>query len=242
MDDIGDRYQQETKYVRDKMTGGELDWENKPATFKKIEKPELVIKLPQPELGPDKGLFEVLSTRRSRRDFTREPIDIQTLSLLLWAAQGPTAQAQHLVLRTAPSAGGLYPIETYLLVNRVQGVEPGVYHFFLPGWELHAVRLGDQGENAAGAALQQEIVKDCAATFIFSAMVERSKWKYKQRAYRYVYLDAGHIGQNLHLAAESLELGCCMVGAFFDDELNALLGADGIEETALYLGCVGPVG
>jgi SagB-type dehydrogenase family enzyme len=241
MSDIGDRYQKETKYVREKMAGGELDWANKPETFKQYENPKAVVELSRPDAEGGKGLNEVLQNRRSRRNFTGEPINFQALSQLCWSMQGITAIAGKLPLRTAPSAGGLYPIETYVVINRVEDLEPGLFHLFLPDWELHALHLGEFGAVAANAALGQKVVRDSAVTFIFTAMAERSKWKYKQRAYRYVYLDAGHLGQNLSLGAEALGLGCCMIGAFYDDELNALLDVDGVEETAIYMGCVGPV-
>jgi SagB-type dehydrogenase family enzyme len=89
------------------------------------------------------------------------------------------------------------------------------------------------------AALGQTMVRECAAVFIWTAVVARSKWKYRERAYRYIYLDAGHIGQNLYLAAVALGLGCCTIGAFFDDEVNEVLNIDGTEETAVYMGIVG---
>lgn len=184
-------------------------------------------------------LYDVLQTRRSHRNFDREPISLAVLSQMVWAAQGATAQIQHMLLRTAPSAGALYPVETYLVVNRITELAAGVYHFYLPDWNLHAVRTGDFGEQLASAALGQNLVAQCAVVFCFTSVIERSKWKYGERGYRYMYLDAGHIGQNLALAAQAQGLACCMIGAFFDDEINALLGVDGESETILYLGCVG---
>ena len=83
------------------------------------------------------------------------------------------------------------------------------------------------------------MLKRAAVVFIWSAIVKRCTFKYRQRGYRYIYLDAGHIGQNLSLAAEELGLGCCMVGAFYDDEVNKLLHLDGKDETVIYLGAVG---
>ncbi len=85
------------------------------------------------------------------------------------------------------------------------------------------------------------MAKEAAVVFVWTAVVERTKWKYRERGYRYLYLDAGHIGQNLYLAAASLRLGCCTIGAFYDDEVNQLIGVDGKEETAIYLGAVGHI-
>ena len=238
---IGDQYQQQTRYDRQKMTGGGLDWASRPAPFKKISDFESIVKLPDPGTQGGAPLYTILQSRRSRRNFSGEPIDLQTLAQVLWVTNGATAQMQDLLLRTAPSAGGLYPVETYVLVNRVQELAPGVYHLHLPEWSLYGLRIGDFGAALASAALGQSLVAQSAVTFCFTAMIERSKWKYKERGYRYMYLDAGHIGQNLSLGAESLGLGCCMIGAFFDEEINRLLFVDGTSETILYLGCVGNV-
>jgi SagB-type dehydrogenase family enzyme len=101
------------------------------------------------------------------------------------------------------------------------------------------VKAGDFAEKIAHAALEQKIFTEAAVTLIWTAVFERSKWKYAQRAYRYVYLDAGHIAQNLALAATSIGLGSCQIGAFFDDEINQILEVDGTEESAIYLSVVG---
>jgi SagB-type dehydrogenase family enzyme len=85
------------------------------------------------------------------------------------------------------------------------------------------------------------MLEEAACVFVLTAIVERSKWKYRERAYRYIYMDAGHIGQNFYLAAAGLNLGCCTVGAFFDGEVDRLIGADGVEEVSIYLGAVGHI-
>ena len=161
------------------------------------------------------------------------------LSQLLWATQGITSRAWGYDFRAVPSAGALYPIETYVLANRVDDLLPGIYHYDVQRAELVLLKEGNFGPEAARAGLGQEILGDAAAVFIWTAVVERSKWKYRQRAYRYIYMDAGHIGQNLYLAATALNLGCCTVGAFFDEEVDRLIGVDGNEEISVYLGAVG---
>jgi len=159
--------------------------------------------------------------------------------LLLWSAQGIT-QPGHCPFRTAPSAGALYPVETYVAAARVDGVASGLYHWELPEERLALVEArNDVAEAAAAACLGQEMVARAPATFIWSAVWGRSARKYGDRALRYAYLDAGHLAQNLHLAAESLGLGACMIGAFLDDEMNALVGVDGEEEAVVYAACVG---
>ena len=187
-------------------------------------------------------LWEVLQRRRSRRDFVEDSLAWDALSQLLWAVQGVTGVGGDTLFRTAPSAGGLFPIETYLVINRVESLKSGLYHLFLPEWELELLSSGSLGKALAEAALGQEIMASAAVDFVWTAVIPRSAWKYDQRAYRYIYLDAGHVCQNLYLACEALGLGCCAVGAFFDEDVNHLLGVDGENETVVYMAAAGPYG
>ncbi len=234
----GDFFQQETKYYRGKLPGGPLLWHTKPETFKRYPSaPRVKMGLPDPEEGM--VLWKTIAQRRSIRDFRDEPLAKAHLSRLLWATQGITKEYMGYELRAAPSAGALYPIETYLVINNVQDVEPGVYHYAPQTYELEQLKQGDFGEAMARAALDQGMAAEANAVFAWTALFERSKWKYRQRAFRYVYLDAGHIAQNLALAAVSLGLGSCQIAALYDDEVNSLLGVDGTEESILYLSVVG---
>jgi SagB-type dehydrogenase family enzyme len=141
--------------------------------------------------------------------------------------------------RTVPSAGGLYPIEVYPIINNVEDLERGIYHYNIPEHSLEFLKEGDVRNEIAKACLDQQIAFKSAVNFVWTAVIERSKWKYLQRCYRYIYLDAGHIGQNFYLIAEALGLGACTIGAIYDDEINNLLGLDGISETSIYVGVVG---
>jgi SagB-type dehydrogenase family enzyme len=237
---IGERFQQETKYEPDKMGGHALDWRRQTEPFKNYEASLAIIPLPEPDLTGDPHLWQLLHSRRSRREFEAgQTLAIEKLSALLWATQGVTARYGDVLFRTAPSAGGLYPIETYLLVRAVEGMEQGIYHFRPPTFDLEFLKRGDLGRDVAEATLGQRMVMAAQVTFIWTAIVERSRWKYRQRAYRYIYLDAGHIGENLYLAAGALGLGVCAIGAFFDDKANGIIGVDGREETVIYLAAVG---
>jgi SagB-type dehydrogenase family enzyme len=164
------------------------------------------------------------------------------LALLLWATQGITAAAGNFLLRASPSAGALYPVETYLAVHRVEGVEPGIWHFQVPGASLELIQAGDYRRELVAAGLDQDFLGTAAAVFLWTGVLDRARWKYRERAIRYLFLDAGHICQNLMLAATALGLGVCPVGAFFDDEVEALVQVDGVQEVALYLASVGPLG
>ena len=184
-------------------------------------------------------MWDTLACRRSIRDYSSVAVSMAELSQLLWAIQGVTAHAGRYALRTAPSAGALYPIETYILVNLVSDLAAGIYHYDVRKHGLEVVRKGDFGAEIARAALGENMLKEAALVFLWTAVVARSKWKYFERAYRYMYMDAGHIGQNAYLAAEALGMGCCTVGAFLDDEVNSVIGIDGKDEVALYLCAVG---
>ena len=177
--------------------------------------------------------------RRSIRQFTSDPLSLGQLSYLLWAAAGIQRRERGYEFRTAPSAGALYPVETYLAVNNVQDLPRGIYHYPVVRHVLEELKLGSFGPDAATAALDQRMCADAAVTFIWTGIFERSKWKYKQRGYRYIYLDAGHIAANLALAAVALDLGSCQIGAIYDDEVNAILGVDGTNESVIYMTAVG---
>jgi SagB-type dehydrogenase family enzyme len=238
MSDIGDRFQRETKYGPRNMPGRRLDWRSKPAVYK--EYPEAVkIDLPGFEPIPAASLDGALKQRKSIREFQDKPISKGQLAYLLWASTGIQRIEGGYEFRTAPSAGALYPIETYLTVNSVKGLEPGIYHYSISSHQLEQLRLGDFGRQTAAAALGQGMCATACVVFIWSAVFERCKWKYGQRAYRYIYLDAGHIAENLALAATSLDRGSCEIGALYDDLANAIIGADGIDESVICMAVVG---
>lgn len=234
---IGDRFQEETSYNRTRMPIGMLDWDNKPETYKTYPNKKR-IGLPPPK-GMDLSFDTIIKRRRSIRHFTDEALTQEHLSYLLWATTGIQRVEQGYEFRTAPSAGALYPIETYILANNVSGLESGIYHYAIQSHELEILTIGDYGTQMARGALDQAMVRDAQAVFIWTAVLARPKWKYKQRAYRYIYLDCGHIGQNLALAAVSLGLGSCQIGALYDDEINTLMGVDCSEETVVYMSAVG---
>jgi SagB-type dehydrogenase family enzyme len=186
------------------------------------------------------SLGETLKQRKSIRDFQAKPLGKDRLSYLLWASTGIQRIEDGYEFRTAPSAGALYPIETYLVVNNVSKLEAGVYHYSIRTHQLEQLEQKDLRRQITAAALGQRMCAKAAVVFVWSAVFDRCKWKYGQRAYRYIYLDAGHIAENLALAAVSLNLGSCEIGALYDDQVNAILGIDGIEESVICMAVVGP--
>lgn len=235
---IGDLFQKETKYFRGKLGGGPLLWHAKPETYKTYPNAQKV-KLDIAQTKGGMPIWEAVNLRRSVRNFKDKPLEKAALSQLLWTSQGITKQVMDYELRAAPSAGALYPIETYLVIHSVEGIDPGIYHYGVQDHELEQLRMGDFRETTAHAALDQDMAYSANVVFIWTALFERSKWKYRQRAYRYVYLDAGHIAHSVALAAVALGMGSCQIAALYDDEVNSILEIGGEKESVLYMTVVG---
>jgi SagB-type dehydrogenase family enzyme len=236
---IGDRYHDETKYQRKSMPQGGLNWAHQPSPYK--ESPDAIKHFPLRPFSQKTGksLWEAISQRRSTREFSDQPVTFSELSQLMWATQGITLRVRGFEFRASPSAGALYPIETYLVVNRVEEIPRGLYRYNVKEAQLILLKDGQFGLELCRAGLGQEMLEEAACVFVWTAIVQRSKWKYRERAYRYIYMDVGHIGQALYLAATALNLGCCTVGAFFDEEIDRVIGVDGMNEISVYLGAVG---
>ena len=238
MEGIGSRFEQETGYSRRGEPGrGPRPLTRAPAHKVYPEAPRLA--LPAPEVAGGPGLWTLLQARRSLRAYDGQPIPAAAVGQLLWASTGATRQAGATMLRTAPSAGALYPIETYLAVHSVEDVSPGLYHYAMREHALEQLAAGDYRAAVAAAALDQEMAAQANLVLIWSAIFARTTIKYSQRGYRYVYLDAGHVAQNAALAAVALGLGSCQIAALYDDEANALLGLDGQSESVIYMTAVG---
>ena len=235
---IGDEFQQGTKHSRERLLGGHLDWANKPETYKKYPSAK-IIQLSKKFPAQTLSIVEALRGRRSTRSFSPDPLSLDDVSFLLLACTGVQREERGYEFRTAPSAGALYPVETYVVVNNVEGLAKGVYHYNIEAHALEELRTGDFAEETVHAALEQKACAEAPVVFVWTAIFDRSKWKYAQRAYRYVYLDAGHIAENLALAATGSGLASCQIGAFFDDEVNHIIGVDGEGESTIYLSVVG---
>jgi len=238
MSDIGDKFQQQTKYDPRNMPGPRFDRAGPPPLYKQYPHSP---KIELPAYQPDKlvSLDQALKKRRSIRRFQQKPLTLGRLSYLLWASTGIQRIEAGYEFRTAPSAGALYPIETYLLVNNVRKLETGLYHYSVRSHQLEQLKTGEFGRTIAAAALGQSMCQTAAAVFVWTAVFARCKYKYGQRAYRYIYLDAGHITENLALAAVSLNLASCEIGALYDDQVNAILDIDGAAESVICMAVLG---
>ncbi len=234
---LGFKFLQATKHDRMELLRRERE-EIAPAPWFKTYPDAPRIRLARLEFGPQ-TLWQALLKRRSIRRYTREGLSLREISLLCFAAQGVTGEVGRYLLRTAPSAGALYPIETYLFVNHSLDVPPGIYHLEVQDFVLEQLAEGNFGEALAEASLSQYQCARASVVFVWSAIPRRTMSKYGSRGMRYVFMDVAHICQNVLLAAAALGLGACPIGAFFDDEVNELLGLDGAEESVVYLTSVG---
>ncbi len=235
---LGILYLNETKFSRENLRSRPRPHILPAEPFKRYPHAEKVL-LPRKWDGEETNFWALLQKRRSLRKYDPRLFSRTDLALLLWACQGVTAQAGQFYLRTAPSAGALYPVETYVAVNHVDGIDPGLLHFDVKGFQLERLTSAAPGPDVARAALDQEFLARAQVVFIWSAVFRRTMAKYGHRGVRYIMLDAGHIAQNLCLAAEAIGGGACPVAAFYDDEMNSLLGLDGQEESVIYLAAAG---
>ncbi|MBO8174203.1 MAG: SagB/ThcOx family dehydrogenase [Thermococcus sp.] len=183
------------------------------------------IMLPEPKLKGDISVEEAIAKRRSIRYYKDKPLTLEQLSQLLWAAQGITEEKRK--FRAAPSAGATYPFEIYVVVGNVEGLEPGIYHYDPFKHSLTLIKEGDYRKQLQAAALNQQWVGKAAIDIVLVAFYERTTKYYGERGYRYVYMEAGHIGQNIYLQATALGLGTVAVGAFYDEEVAKILETDG---------------
>jgi len=193
------------------------------------------IKLPEPRRDGETSVGSALRGRRSVREFQREPLTLAEVSQLLWATQGITDPEGK---RTAPSAGALYPLEVLLVAGKVGALPAAVYRYRPREHDLVCMAEGDKRAKLANAALGQEWLADAPVTIAIAAVYDRTARKYRQRAERYVPMEAGHAAQNVHLQAVALDLGTVVVGAFDDVEVKRVLSLAPNEQPL----CLMPVG
>ena len=235
---IGERFQHETSLTWQGVLGDLFSPKpEEPPQYKRYSGVKN-IKLPKPNYR-GMALEETIEKRRSVRNYSQKALSLSQLSQLLFAAEGVTGSLYGHPLRSAPSAGALYPFEIYLIVNNVQGLSQGIYHYAVRDHALELLRDGDFRSQITNAGLKQDMLGEANVTFVLSAIFDRTRHKYGERGFRYVYIEAGHISQNIYLQAVSLGLGSVSVGAFLDNKVNQLIGLDGHKESAIYLHAVG---
>ena len=191
------------------------------------------IELPPPSKEGGISVEEAISKRRSIRRYSKEPLILREISQILWSASGVTSTTGY---RAAPSAGATYPIEIYILIINAEDINPGLYQYNYNNHSINFYRNIESLKPFVSAALGQDFVSEASINIIISAEFSRTTMIYGNRGYRYVWMEAGHIAENIHLQAESLGLGTVIIGAFYDDKIKRFLN---IKEEPL---CIMPIG
>jgi len=235
-DDVGLLYHRQSSLGVRGLLGGVLDWGRRPAPYAQVGD-GAALDLPVVEAPPAMSVAQALNQRRSLRQYADRAMTVDELAWVVSAATGITSPNGY---RTAPSAGALYPIETYVAVNRVAGIDAGLYHVDVRSQALEPVRIGSVAGGLMIAGLGQDFLRRAPVVLVLTGLFQRTRWKYHERHYRYVCWEGGHVAQNVYLACEAIGLGACMVGAFLDGTDNDLLRVDGRHEAALALIALGP--
>jgi SagB-type dehydrogenase family enzyme len=238
--DVAALYHAHTHHERSRTTEMSLDHDRELVRFRTYPGSRRT-PLPGRDFAIDEPLGAVLARRRSVRDFAARPLPLETLGRLLHACYG--VRAEHgapdwTCERATPSAGARYPLELYVATQAVEGLPDGIHHYDAHAHALEERRTGIFQPLLADLCLGQDMVVAASVVVIVTGIRERTMWKYGQRGYRYVWLDAGHLGQSLYLVATALGLGPVGIGGFFDRELCALLDLPEGEQP-FYLVCVG---
>ncbi|MFC1522317.1 SagB/ThcOx family dehydrogenase [Elusimicrobiota bacterium] len=230
-DNIAKMFHEKTKYILKKHS----------VAFPAAKKPKLErTALPKPVF---KGISveDAIAKRRSVRNYSDKEMSLAELSQLLFAGHGITGDVKAYNLKSVPSAGALYPFEIYLVVNRVKGLSKGLYRYIEEDHSLEFLREGDFSKAAKQASMGQNMLEDSCVVFALAAVFSRTCSKYADRGMRYVYMEAGHISQNIYIESASLGLGTVAIGAFYDNAWNKMFGLDGEKEAVVYLQTVGKI-
>ncbi|MCZ6801232.1 MAG: SagB/ThcOx family dehydrogenase [Nitrospirae bacterium] len=202
-----------------------------------------IIPLPDSLGSLSAPLGDTIVKRSSALSFETTPISLNQLAVLLYHSYGVTRDntenSMPRPFRTVPSAGAMYPLEIFFHTAHVQGIPPGLYHYNPSKNCLRLLREGEETEKLSSGFINPVLCESSSIQIFLTAMFERTTWKYGERGYRFVYLEAGHVAQNLNLVATSLGLGCLNVGGFFDRDIDKYLGIDGVTHSTIYVALIG---
>jgi SagB-type dehydrogenase family enzyme len=202
-------------------------------------------KLPLPKSVPasEASLDDVLYARTTARGFGSRTLSLAQLAKVLFMSYAVTRDNAEndfpRPFRIVPSGGALYPLELYVHAARVDGLPPGLYHYDPEDHSLDVLRSGDDAGLIASAFVQRELVLQASATIFVSAVFFRSTFKYGDRGYRFIFLEAGHLAQNAIICAHEMGLATAPIGGYSDRDLDRYLGFDGLSESTVYVLLVG---
>lgn len=225
------------KKLPKKVDSSEWPKEWKTVYYKGYERFDEFI-LPKPVLPKRISFKDVLVNRKSERGFSSQPLSLEKLSTLLYYGAGMKKQHEIDEKRFYPSAGSRYPLEVYILSTNVSEVVSGVYHYYLKEHSLEELVLFKRNSNFK-ELFSQEWVHKAAITIVITAVPRRSTMKYEDRGYRHILAEAGHLAQNLYLISSALNLACCAIGGYVDNNIHELLDIDGVNESVVYVLAVG---
>jgi len=218
-----------------------------PPIQKKIHNKDVLINLIAPEqfiIGA-MPLIDTIRNRRSRRKFTGESLNLEELSFLLWSSQGiRKIEEQNGVTRayrTVPSGGCRHPFENYLLINKVDDVESGLYRYLPLEHKLVLVNPDPSLKEKIHDASFKQFIRKSAVVFIWTVIPYRTEWRYSFLSPKLIAQDSGHLCQNLYLSCEALKIGTCAVGYYDQKKMDSIIGVDGEKEFTIYLAPVGRV-
>jgi len=217
-----------------------------PPIDKPITENQKIIDLPAPnkDVIIKKDLFDCIADRESRRKFSDKAINLDELSYLLWATQGirKSFHNNKVTVRTVPSGGARQPFETYLFINKVDGLDVGIYRYQAIDHKLvYLFTESGLEQKVTDASHGQPFAGECAVCFIWSTIPYRCEWRYMTESKKIIAQDSGHLCQNLYLAAESIECGTCAIGAYSQSKMDKLIKVDGVDEFVVYVSPVGKV-
>ncbi len=188
-------------------------------------------------------LFEAIQKRSSKREMTGGKISLDEVSLLLKYSCGITRRAVNGDgRRSQPSGGARYPLETYcLIVKPGKGLEPGLFHYDVKNHRLDILWKKEFTKEDLDKIASYEFVKDASLLIFLTAIFWRTQNKYGERGYRFILQESGHIGQNIYLLSEAMNLKCCALGGFriSDEQIEKLLNIDGVTESLVYTDVIG---
>jgi len=239
--DVARLFHSHSSHERARIIAPIMDLDRQPAQFRTYPGATRTA-LPGRDFAIDMPLGAALERRRSIRNYTLRPMPLPTLGRLLYASYGVRVTrgepGEEGFRRPAPSAGGRYPLELYVATQAVEGLADGIYHYDARAHALEQVLPGLAQPILVDLLVDQEVARHASVVVVITAAWERTMWKCGQRGYRHLFLDAGHVGQNLYLVATALGLGPSAIGGFLDEDLGTMLGLPGDEEP-FYVLCIG---
>jgi len=233
MENIGHDFIRLTSYTRGMDSVNEINEQGAPEPKTSGN----IVMLPKPQTDSD--LSVLITSRRSKRAFDDSEMPFDDLSKILFLTQGVTKTAGDRQFRAVASAGNGHPFNNYILVNRVKGLRNGLYFYNHSSHSLDLMKDGELSEELTKACLGQKMINTCQVVYIQTAVTSRTTSRYNERGYRYIFLDAGHIGAQTQLVCQELGYGSCNIGAFLDDEVADFLGVKPPHEIPVYMTVIG---